>query len=756
MVAFVVKDFGGMIPRRDPRLLPDSSAELAVNCDLAAGPLDGLPQLEFVIDLGLTNTFWPVRKAYRIPGPELGDPDIWMALPSEFSSVCRSPLANDTLHAIYWTNPQGQPDAGCWWNTYDRIAAGGPANAKYNMGFIAPDPSIVLTVATSGGTIPQAIPIAATVVDPGVGYVPGAFLFLQGGTLATGQNQFSIQIESTQAQNISINSPGSGGTDGSGLFTCTTGSGPALASFNGTISGGSLVTILNMLSNGAYLVNPTDIASEPIVGGGLVGASIRMFMGASALHNPSSTGYVTAPDNPAATFCPVPGASGATVNVTYTSDGAPPLIERSYCFTYVDQYGLESSPSAPSAVVAGASDGTWQITGFPTLTPTNPPGKNYPVVVKMRLYRTITSAVGQADFYFVADIPFAGGPGPGVYIDVIPDTTVVNNNLLDSTSFLPPVDDLDGLIAMPGGMLVGFTKNTVHFCEPNRPHAWPAGYDQSLLYPIVALAVWQQSLVVLTKGFPSTGSGNTPSQFIFAQVQAPEPCIARGSVVTDLAGVYYASQNGLIMLNYFGMQNQSLSNLTRELWLTEYHAADIIACRHRAQYLAINGTGMGFVIDYTEQRMGITNISLVQNAVSVWNDVFTGDAYICADGKVYHWDSVITPSLNYQWRSKQFYLVAPASLGACQISSEPSITDPAPLVSALGQPVLPPGVRALFRLFVGPDGETMTLEKRLTQPREIFRLPSGRKAFCWQFEIVANVPIHSVELASTMRELKTV
>jgi hypothetical protein len=70
--------------------------------------------------------------------------------------------------------------------------------------------------------------------------------------------------------------------------------------------------------------------------------------------------------------------------------------------------------------------------------------------------------------------------------------------------------------------------------------------------------------------------------------------------------------------------------------------------------------------------------------------------------------------------------------------------------------VLPSGIRALFRLYSGPDAANLRITKNLTQPREIFRLPSGLKAFCWQFEIVANVPIHSVELASTMRELKKV
>ena len=586
MVAFVVKDFGGEIPRQGPRLLPDNMADLAINTDLAAGPLDGLPQPELVIALTAP---WPIRKAYRMPGVNPGDPDVWMPLPSEFSCVCLSPLANDTLHRIFWTNPPGSPDAGAWWNTYAGLRAGTP---HWSMGFIPADPNSKPVVTYSGGTTPP-----------------------------------------------------------------------------------------------------------------------------------------------------------------------PPLIERSYCYTLVDQYGSESSPSAPSDVVAGPSDAVWHVANLPAAAPAMPPGKNYPPPITTRLYRTITGETQGAEFYFVVDLPI----GTTAYDDSIPDTTVVDNNLLQSVSWAPPVDDLDGLISMPGGMLVGFSKNTMHFCEPDRPNAWPAGYDQSLIYPIKALAVWQQSLVVLTEGFPSTGSGTSPGQFMFAQVQAPEPCIARGSVVTDLAGVYYASSNGLIALNYFGAQNQTLSNMTREMWNTDYQASKIIACRHRAQYLAINGTGMGFIIDYTEQRMGICQLSTFAQVVSVWNDVYTGDAYMMADNSVYRWDGFGVPALPYKWRSKEFYMAAPVSLGACQISCDPSITDPAPAdvtpMPPSHQPhlaTLPNGVNATFRIYTGPNQARLVHEEWLYQARNIFRIPGGFKAFSWQFEILSRVPIHSVELASTMRELKTV
>jgi hypothetical protein len=307
-------------------------------------------------------------------------------------------------------------------------------------------------------------------------------------------------------------------------------------------------------------------------------------------------------------------------------------------------------------------------------------------------------------------------------------------------------------------MMVGFSNNTIHFCEPYRPHAWPAKYDVSVVYNVLALAVWQQSLVVVTDGFPSTGSGGTPANFSFQSVQVPEPCIARGSVIADLMGVYYASQNGLVMLNYYGMQNQTLTYVTKNIWLEHFNARNIIACRHRAQYLAINDTDRGFLIDYSEQRLGMMHLSTFQGVVSVWNDDYSGDAFVMANGRVYRWDSPATEALTYRWRSKQFYLPAPASMGACQISIDRGITDTFPPQGpplGSGDPTLslPSGVNAKFSLFIGPDAASPVMTKNLTKPREIFRLPSGYKVFTYQIEIVSRVPIHQIEIARTMKEL---
>lgn len=454
-----------------------------------------------------------------------------------------------------------------------------------------------------------------------------------------------------------------------------------------------------------------------------------------------------------------------------TTDGSVPEVARSYCFTHINQYGEESAPNLPSDIVTGPPDATWTISGLPLTAPSNPTGFNYPPITQLRLYRTVTGTQSGAQFFEVDTFTY-GGPNPPVsgYVDATTDALLVNNLTLPSASWANPVFGMWGITALPGGMLVGISGNTLCFCEPNHPHAWPPAYEQSVQYDIQALAVWQQQLVVLTKGYPALGAGSSPPNFLLNELRVPEPCISIGGPVTDLMGVYYPSQNGLVFLNYFGMQNQTLSLVTKNLWLSEFSVADTVACRHRSQYLAVNpGSAQGFLIDYSDQRMGIAKLSLWKTAdppwpgsiTAVWNDEYSGDAYLCAGGQVFLWDSPAAGPMIYRWRSKQFYLPAPVSMGACQVECDSNITgpfpaDPFPLDTGDPLLVLPAGVYATITIYAGPDQSYTVGTWNLTQKRNIFRLPSGFKAFCWQVEIVARAGVRSIQLASTMKELKNV
>jgi hypothetical protein len=285
-------------------------------------------------------------------------------------------------------------------------------------------------------------------------------------------------------------------------------------------------------------------------------------------------------------------------------------------------------------------------------------------------------------------------------------------------------------------------------------------YDQSAHFTIISLAVWQQYLMVMTEGFPSAGSGNMPSNIIITQTQVAAPCISRGSVVVDLSGVYYSTQNGLIQFTGYGMNNVTESIISKRQWFMKYHGDRLVCARHRSQYMAVNETDAGFIIDYAEQRLGVEDLSTFEGVVCIWNDEDNGDTLMCAAGKVYEWDGIHTPMLTYRWKSKQFFTPLPISLGAVQVELDPQVLTPPPgglIPLDNGDPtlVLPAGVNAQFRYYAGPQLQ-LIMTRNLTEQMEIFRLPKGFKAFDHQAEIVSRVPVSSIQMATTLEELKTV
>jgi len=572
MARFIVKNMGGMIPKLDPGALPDQMAERAEDTDFRSGNLDGLPVLKHIIDLS------GARKAFRFPNADNTDV-AWLKLPSEYSSVVRSPLTNDDKRRLYWTNP-GDPSP--HWATWDMVKAGSP---PYDLGITQPNTAHKLTVTATGGTAPNVLP----------------------------------------------------------------------------------------------------------------------------------------------------------------------WVARSYLYTFITEFGEESAPNAPSDVVEGASDGTWTISVLPTVPPPATPGRNYPPVTKLRLYRTVTGLQTGASFYMVNEWVYATAPPPASYVDTTKDLDIIDQPTLISTSWANPPEGIDGLVALPGGMMVGFIGATIHFCEPYRPHAWPAVYDQSVLYDIVALTVWNQSLAILTAGYISAGTGNSPANYIVNQTQVAEPCISRGSVVTDLQGVLYASQNGLVKTNYFQSDIVTLDTMSKDMWLTAYHGNTIIGARHRAQYIAIHVDG-GFIFDVSDNKTGFVRLNALDGATSIWNDEYEGNTYVMIDGVVYLWDDATMNRQTYRWLSKQFYAPAPASFGAVKVVSSRRVDDPLPPDPS---GILPDGVRARFRIYAGSDF-TLVMERDLQKPSDLFRLPSGFRAYDWQIELTSRVRIDSVEIASTMKELQGV
>jgi hypothetical protein len=142
MVALRLSNFGGMIPIRDNRTLPDTAATNALNVRMNTGGT-----LRGVKDVGLVQAVSSSTKSvFRIP--KAGTPSLqnsfWMQFTDPDTSVVRTPLVNDQFKRIYWASPTD----GMKFNTEARVLAGLGA---YKVGVPPPTTSPNIEVISTSG-----------------------------------------------------------------------------------------------------------------------------------------------------------------------------------------------------------------------------------------------------------------------------------------------------------------------------------------------------------------------------------------------------------------------------------------------------------------------------------------------------------------------------------------------------------------------------------------------------------------------------
>lgn len=145
MAAIKLLDFGGELPSRSPRLLPDANSVLCENVWLNEGGLDTYPLPQLIQALASST-----RYVYRIP--ETADTfdyanSTYMEFDDPATKVIKAPIPNDSFERFYWAVPGASPQ----YNT--------------KAGIIAGDPDYVLGIPTSAANMtvtPDASGVGAT------------------------------------------------------------------------------------------------------------------------------------------------------------------------------------------------------------------------------------------------------------------------------------------------------------------------------------------------------------------------------------------------------------------------------------------------------------------------------------------------------------------------------------------------------------------------------------------------------------------
>lgn len=227
---------------------------------------------------------------------------------------------------------------------------------------------------------------------------------------------------------------------------------------------------------------------------------------------------------------------------------------------------------------------------------------------------------------------------------------------------MPPAT-LTGLVALPNGIMAGFSGYDLFFCEPNLPYAWPEKYRLTADYPIVGLGVFGSSLLVCTKGTPYLVTGMHPDSMSMERIELDQACVSKRSIVSIGGGVMYASPDGLVNVGAGGSRVVTESLYTREEWQA-LRPETIEGYYHDGKYVGLYAGG-GFILNSLEDA----SLTMFDEAVTAgYVDAVSDALYFAIDGVIRKFNAGLDKE--YTWRSKKFLFSARPGPGCARIDAD--------------------------------------------------------------------------------------
>lgn len=554
------------------------------------------------------------------------------------------------------------------------------------------------------------------ITNAGSGYSsPPSVVFSGGdGSGAVASVQLNAEVSFVQVSN-----GGSGYT--SAPTVVFSGGGGSFAAATASLS--SAISGITLVNGGAGY---TSIPTVTISGGGGSGATATASISGSVTGLTLTNGGADFTSAPTVSFSGG-GGSGAAATASLLDVAET----RSYLYTHVTEFGTvaeESAPSPASIVECNYTGDKITLSGFST-----PPTGNYNFKYR-RIYRSVVGG-SSTNYQLVAEIPIATSS----FVDTLDGTAL--GATLTSLYFTPPPSTLQGIVAMPNGILAGFTGNEIWFCEPYLPHAWPSIYTLTTAYPIVGLGVFGNSLFVGTTKHPYLVTGSSPSSMFQEKMPMLQPCVSKKSIASDQFGVLYASPNGLVGVGP-GLQDVISTPLyTRDEWQA-INPSSMIGEIYNNMYFGFYQVG-GVYNSIVLMRGDIPPLStLSTTAKGAFVDQITGQIYTLSnvDNKIYALDSSTTANTVYNWKSKRFSLPKPLNFSSLQVHANYAF--------------MAANAGSYINVKVYADG-VKVFDSNITSPAPV-RMTSGYKAYDWEIEFTGNVPLRRFAMATTTTELMDV
>lgn len=354
---------------------------------------------------------------------------------------------------------------------------------------------------------------------------------------------------------------------------------------------------------------------------------------------------------------------------------------RFYVVTFVTDWGEESAPSEPSDLLEMDQN------DVPTITRPNSTrvgsalaGAN---IATWRLYRSNTGTQTAA-FQFVDEMPiatlsYADSKKAEQLGEVCPTLTwepppyradMQNSNYPKPVVGTNPY--MRGLVGMPNGIMAGFFDNTLAFCEPYVPYAWPLEYQITTEFPIVGLGVFGQTLFVGTTGNPYFVTGADSASMSAQKLDAPQSCASARSIVPVQGGVLFVSPDGLCAADPGGVKVVSDGLFAREDWQKLNPSTMFAASHENIYYLWYTGQGGGcLTFDLASKKLGRIDLPATAAFTDMLNDtlyVVNGTALSAVFGGA--------TRRTGKWKSGRLTLPQQTPMAWMAVHGEQSVADP--------------------------------------------------------------------------------
>jgi hypothetical protein len=403
------------------------------------------------------------------------------------------------------------------------------------------------------------------------------------------------------------------------------------------------------------------------------------------------------------------------------------LEDRLYVYTLVTDQGEEGPPSDATSLLTLAPGQAVTIT-----TSTSPIVDNAQIAFN-RIYRTVATSTGSADYYFVAEIPATQAD----YVDTL--TFIELGEQLPSLDWQAPPANLVGLTTLPNGIMAGYVGRTLYMCEPYQPHAWPEQYTRQVDHDIVAMAGFGQSLVIVTDDTPYIGTGSDPLSMTLTKLDSVEPCISRRCCKTLGYAVIYPSPNGLMVVSDRGAKNILTGVWDERDWrsLFDTYSNSFAEVHDNKYYLFFSSgsSGLGIIFDPSSQTLEISRLTLADTFGTGIDRDEDRMFFLARDSgvaKFKEWNpDAGSTFIETSWYSRTYVMPYPVNMGAYQVMFDTSGT---------------------VDIDFYADG--VLKHSATVSSQEPQRLPSGFLAREWAIEVKTKVEVQGVYVAETVEELR--